>query len=55
MVATWACEVTEISHKEAVKKPLLCEDYSDLTSPTSNHIHMTIFKNSFSRMRLNIV
>ena len=38
MVATWACEVTEISHKEAVKKPLLCEDYSDLTSPTSNHI-----------------
>ena len=26
------------SHKEAVKKPLLCEDYSDLTSPTSNKI-----------------
>ena len=26
------------SHKEALKKPLLCEDYSDLTSPTSNHV-----------------
>ena len=26
------------SHKEAVKKPLFCEDYSDLTSPTSNQI-----------------
>ena len=25
-------------HKEALKKPLLCKDYSDLTSPTSNHI-----------------
>ena len=39
MVATcrWACEVTEIL-KEAVKEPLLCEDQSDLTSPTSNHI-----------------
>ena len=26
------------SNKEALKKPLLCEDWSDLTSPTSNHI-----------------
>ena len=26
------------SHKEALKKPLLYEDYSDLTSPTSNQI-----------------
>ena len=26
------------SHKEAVEKPLLCKDYNDLTSPTSNHI-----------------
>ena len=26
------------TEKEALKKPLLCEDYSDLTSPTSNHI-----------------
>ena len=26
------------SNKEALKKPLLCEDYSDLTSPTSNQI-----------------
>ena len=33
------------SHKEALKKPLLCEDYSDLTSPTSNKIpdiHMAV-------------
>ena len=26
------------SHKEVLKKPLLCKDYSDITSPTSNHI-----------------
>ena len=26
------------SHKEALRKFLLCEDYSDLTSPTSNQI-----------------
>ena len=26
------------SHKEALKKPLLCEDLSDLTSLTRNHI-----------------
>ena len=26
------------SHKEAMKKPLLYEDYSDLTSPTNNQI-----------------
>ena len=26
------------SHKEVLRKPLLCEDYSDLTSPTSNQI-----------------
>ena len=26
------------SHKEALRKLLLCEDYSDLTSPTSNQI-----------------
>ena len=26
------------SNKEALKKPLLCEDYSDLTSPTNNQI-----------------
>ena len=38
MVASWACEVTEIPHKEAPRKLRLCEDYSDLTSPTSNQI-----------------
>ena len=26
------------SHKEAPRKALLCDDYSDLTSPTSNQI-----------------
>ena len=26
------------SHKGALKKPLLCVDYNDLTSPTSNQI-----------------
>ena len=26
------------SHKEALKTPLLIEDYNDLTSPTSNQI-----------------
>ena len=26
------------SQKEALRKPLLCEDYNDLTSPTSNQI-----------------
>ena len=26
------------SHKEALRKLLLCEDYNDLTSPTSHHI-----------------
>ena len=38
MVASWACKSLKSSHKEALKKPLLCEDYSDLTSPTSNQI-----------------
>ena len=34
------------SHKEALKKLLLCEDYNDLTSPTSNQIpdiHIAVF------------
>ena len=26
------------SHKEAPRKPLMCEGYSDLTSPTNNQI-----------------
>ena len=33
------------SHNEALRKPLLCEDYNDLTSPTSNQIpdlHITV-------------
>ena len=52
------------SHKEALKKPLLCEDCSDLTSPISNqlsNIHntvsvvMTLIKNSFSCMLVPII
>ena len=33
------------SNKESLRKPLFCEDYSDLTSPTSNQIqdiHITV-------------
>ena len=26
------------SHREALRKPLLCEDYNDLTSPANNQI-----------------
>ena len=37
MVASWDWSLKS-SHTEALKKPLLCEDYSDLTSPTSNQI-----------------
>ena len=39
MVASWACEVTEI-HTQKLKKSLLCDDYSDLTCPTSNHVQL---------------
>ena len=52
------------SHKEAVKRPLLFEDYIDLSSPTSNHIQdidISIFveydtlKKSCSCMHVHIV
>ena len=52
------------SHKEALKKPLLCEDYSDLTSPTSNQIpdiHIAVsvvygtLKKSFSSICVHVV
>ena len=36
MVASWACEVTEILTQRSSEEALLCEDYSDLISPTSN-------------------
>ena len=51
------------SHKEALRKLLLCEDYNDLKSQTSNQIpdiHITVsvvydtFKNSFSTIRIHI-
>ena len=38
MVASWGLKSLKSSHKEAPRKPLLCEDYSDLTGPTSNKI-----------------
>ena len=52
------------SNKEALRKSLLCEDYSDLTSPTSNQIpdiHIAVsvvydtLKKSFSSIRVHIV
>ena len=30
------------SHKRGFFSASLCEDFSDLTSPTSNHIHLAI-------------
>ena len=32
----------ESSHKKDFYSASLCEDFSDLTSPTSNHIHLAI-------------
>ena len=52
------------SHKEAPRKLLLCEDYNDITSPTSNQIgdiHIAVsvvhdtFKKSFLSIRVHIV
>ena len=42
------------SHKEAPRKHILCEDYSDLTSPTSNqmpdvHIAVSVVYDTFSK------
>ena len=42
------------SHKEALRKLLLCEDYNDLTSPTSNqtpqiHIAVSVVYDTFSK------
>ena len=51
-------------HKEALMKPLLCEDKNDLTSPTSNQIpdiHIAVsvaydtFKKYVSSIRVRIV
>ena len=36
MVASWACEITAILTQRSTEDE--CEDYSDLTSPTSNQI-----------------
>ena len=32
----WLVRSLKSSHKVALKKPVLCEEYSDLTSPTNN-------------------
>ena len=54
----------EYSHKEAQRKLLLCDDYNDITSPTSNQIpdiHIAVsvvydtFKNSYLSIRVHIV
>ena len=54
----------ESSKKEALGKLLLCDDYNDLTSPTSNQIkdiHIAVsvvygtLKNIFSSIRVHIV
>ena len=37
LVAIWVIRSLKRSNKEALRA-LLCEDYSDLTSPTSNQI-----------------
>ena len=34
----WLVRLPKFSHKQALERPLLCEDHNDLTSPTSNHI-----------------
>ena len=38
MVASGLVRSLKSSHKESLKKSLLCEDYSDLEMPTSNKI-----------------
>ena len=40
MVASWACEVIEIFIQRSTGEAFLCEDWSDLTSPNSNHIYI---------------
>ena len=61
----WLVRSLKSSHKEALRKLLLCEDHNDLTSPTSNrlpdiglHIAVSVvydtFKNSFSSIRVHI-
>ena len=65
-VASWACEVIEILTQRITEfETFLCEDYSDLTSPASNHIpdidiavsvvYGTLKKKSFSRICVHIV
>ena len=54
----------KLSHKEALRELLLCEDYNDFTSPTSNQIpdiHISVsvvydtYENIFSSIRVHIV
>ena len=52
MVACWACEVTEILTQRSTQRSLLCEDYRDLTSPTSSqtpdmHIAVSVVYDTF--------
>ena len=51
-VASWACEVIVILPQNTHPSASLCEDFSDLTSPTSNQriklflLYMALFRNS---------
>ena len=39
MVASWACEVIEIFIQRSTEEAFLFGDWSDLTSPNSNHTY----------------
>ena len=63
MVASWACEVTEILKQRSTEETSCLRITVDLTSPTSNHIpdidipvsvSVLYFINSFSRMAVII-
>ena len=52
----WLERSLKSSLKEALRKHLLCDDYSDLTSPTSNripdtHVAVSVVYDTFSCMR----
>ena len=65
MVASWACEVTEILTQRGSEEDSLYEDYSDPTHPTFNKIpdiytwlfllYVTLFKKYFSCICVHIV
>ena len=49
------------THKEALRKLLLCEDYNDLTSPTSNQLpaslvlfYMSLLKDKYPNFEVGL-